>query len=45
MSLAVAGLAAEGITTIDTAESVSVTFPDFPKLMQNIGASITIHEE
>ncbi len=42
MSLAVAGLASDGITTVDTAESVSVTFPSFPELMHNIGASLTI---
>jgi 3-phosphoshikimate 1-carboxyvinyltransferase len=41
MALAVAGLAAEGETIIETAESVSVTFPDFPDLMTSIGADIT----
>lgn len=44
MSLAVAGLAAEGSTTIDTAESVSVTFPNFVELMQALGASIRKEE-
>jgi len=44
MALAVAGLAADGATTIATAESVSVTFPDFPGLMKSIGADITIQE-
>jgi len=29
MSLAIAGLNAEGETVIDTAEAVNVTFPDF----------------
>lgn len=40
MSLAVAGLVAEGDTVIDTAESVSVTFPHFADLMRRIGADI-----
>ena len=38
MALAVAGLAADGETEIDTAESVQVTFPTFVQLMENIGA-------
>lgn len=41
MALAVAGLAAEGQTEIDTAESVQVTFPNFVELMQGIGAKMT----
>jgi 3-phosphoshikimate 1-carboxyvinyltransferase len=44
MALAVAGLAAEGETTIETAESVSVTFPNFPDLMKSVGADITRRE-
>ncbi len=44
MALAVAGLAADGRTTIATAESVSVTFPDFSDLMISIGADITREE-
>ena len=40
MSLAVAGTMCEGETVIDTAESAAVTFPDFDKLMRNIGAQI-----
>ncbi|MBN2159255.1 MAG: 3-phosphoshikimate 1-carboxyvinyltransferase [Spirochaetes bacterium] len=44
MALAVAGLAAEGETRIETAESVSVTFPNFPDLMKSIGADITLME-
>lgn len=40
MALVVAGLAADGSTTIDTAESVSVTFPNFVELMQALGAGI-----
>lgn len=41
MALAVAGLAAGGETVIETAEAVSVTFPDFRTLMLSIGADIT----
>ena len=40
MALAVAGLAADGRTEIDTAEAVSVTFPNFAELMQSAGAKI-----
>jgi len=42
MSLAVAGLAAQGITEIDTAESVNVTFPEFPDLIRQCGGNITV---
>jgi 3-phosphoshikimate 1-carboxyvinyltransferase len=45
MALAVAGLVAEGQTEIETAESVSVTFPNFRELLQSLGADITVHEE
>ncbi len=38
MALAVAGLAAEGETIVDTAESASVTFPSFTEEMKNLGA-------
>ncbi|MGA1874338.1 MAG: 3-phosphoshikimate 1-carboxyvinyltransferase [bacterium] len=37
MSLSLAGMIAEGITQIDTAESIRVTFPDYISLMQNLG--------
>ncbi|MBN2268978.1 MAG: 3-phosphoshikimate 1-carboxyvinyltransferase [Sedimentisphaerales bacterium] len=40
MALAVAGLALENQSTIDTAEAMSVTFPDFANLMQSLGANI-----
>ncbi len=43
MALAVAGLMAEGETIIDTAESVSVTFPNFLELMRSIGADIEMN--
>jgi 3-phosphoshikimate 1-carboxyvinyltransferase len=38
MALAVAGLACDGTTEVDTAEAVSITFPTFVKLMQDTGA-------
>lgn len=34
MALAIAGLGAEGTTTVDTTESVSITFPDFFDLLK-----------
>ena len=40
MALAVAGLAAEGTTTISTAEAASVTFPNFADLVRNVGADV-----
>lgn len=44
MALSVAGLAADGETRIDTAESVSVTFPNFFNLMKSINADINKKE-
>ncbi len=40
MALAIAGLNAEGETTIDTAEAVNVTFPEFVDLIYNCGGKI-----
>lgn len=40
MSLAIAGMSAEGDTMISTAESVAVTFPNFVELMQRLGADL-----
>ncbi len=42
MALAVAGLLAEGETTISTAEAISKTFPNFVQLMNILGANIQI---
>ncbi len=42
MALAVAGLVAEGTTTIDTAEGINKTFPNFVSIMQSLGAQIKI---
>jgi len=40
MALSLAGLIAGGTTRIDTAEAVSVTFPDFVELMRKSGAKM-----
>lgn len=42
MSLAVAGLTAEGSTTITTAEAINITFPHFVDYMRSCGAKISI---
>ncbi len=42
MSLAVAGLAADGVTEIATAESISVTFPNFVELMRSCGSKMRL---
>jgi 3-phosphoshikimate 1-carboxyvinyltransferase len=44
MALAIAGLALKGQCTIDTAEAMSVTFPDYAELMKNLGANIKTTE-
>ncbi|MBU0534433.1 MAG: 3-phosphoshikimate 1-carboxyvinyltransferase [Candidatus Omnitrophica bacterium] len=40
MALAIAGLAIEGETTVDTAESVAITFSNFENCVQIVGGSI-----
>jgi 3-phosphoshikimate 1-carboxyvinyltransferase len=42
MALSLAGLAAEGETAIDTAESIDVTFPGYVQKMQALGARIRL---
>jgi len=44
MALAIAGMAVDGKTTVDTVESVSITFPNFVELMQHLGAKISTEE-
>ncbi|MGI6404585.1 MAG: 3-phosphoshikimate 1-carboxyvinyltransferase [Oscillospiraceae bacterium] len=44
MALTVAGLYAEGTTTIRDAECASVTFPDFYEKLNNIGAGIVLED-
>jgi 3-phosphoshikimate 1-carboxyvinyltransferase len=40
MALTIAGLAAEGVTTVDTAESAGVTYPAFIEDFKRMGAGI-----
>ncbi len=42
MAFTVAGLLAEGVTEIDTAEAVAKTYPNFFKNLQACGANITL---
>ena len=42
MALAIAGMAARGITTVDTAESASVTYPSFLRDMQALGGNLEL---
>lgn len=42
MSLAVAGLCTEGETTIDTAEAMNVTFPEFADFIKKCGGNIEL---
>ena len=42
MALAVAGMACDGVTEIDTAEAVSITFPSFVELMTAAGAEMKL---
>ena len=45
MALSVAGMAIKGGLEISTAEAVSVTFPEFSRLMAGIGGRITSKED
>jgi 3-phosphoshikimate 1-carboxyvinyltransferase len=40
MALAVAGLVAEGTTTVEGAEHVDVSFPDFFDVLYDLGADV-----
>jgi 3-phosphoshikimate 1-carboxyvinyltransferase len=42
MAMALAGLVLDGPLTVDTAEAMSVTFPDYVKLMRSLGAQMEI---
>ena len=42
MALSLAGMAIDGACTIDTAEAMNVTFPEYAKLMTNIGARLEL---
>ena len=45
MALAIAGLCAEGETQISGAEAMSVTFPNFPKLIGACGGNLSLSED
>ena len=45
MALAVAGLAADGETEIDTAEAADVTFPDFADVIRGLGGRLRPGDE
>jgi 3-phosphoshikimate 1-carboxyvinyltransferase len=45
MALAVAGLAADGETTVDTAEAVGVTYPGFVNDMKIMGAKVDLFDD
>lgn len=42
MALSLAGMFAEGITEIDTAEAIKATFPNYIEIMSNLGAKMTM---
>jgi 5-enolpyruvylshikimate-3-phosphate synthase len=42
MALSLAAMAIEQPCTIDTAEAMNVTFPDYVKLMKQLGADINL---
>jgi 3-phosphoshikimate 1-carboxyvinyltransferase len=42
MAMSIAGMALDGMTTVDSAQAAGVTFPDYVPLMQSLGAKIKI---
>lgn len=44
MALSIAAMAIDDKSTIDTAEAINVTFPNYVKLMQNLGANINLQK-
>ncbi len=42
MALSIAGMAMDEKTTIDTAEAMNVTFPEYTTLMTSLGAKLTV---
>jgi 3-phosphoshikimate 1-carboxyvinyltransferase len=42
MAMSLAGMAVDGQCEIDTAEAMSVTFPNFVELMKSIGANMEL---
>jgi 3-phosphoshikimate 1-carboxyvinyltransferase len=45
MALSIAAMTADEETLIDTAEAVSVTYPNYVKTMRKLGANITLIKE
>ncbi len=45
MALSLAAMAVEGESTIDTAEAVNVTFPEYVKLMRTVGGKMELINE
>ncbi len=45
MALSLAGMIAKGKTTIDTAEAINVTFPNYVDLMKKLGANMFMEEK
>ena len=45
MSLAIAGMIADGETTVTNTKCVSKSFPEFAAVMQNLGANVNITDE
>jgi 3-phosphoshikimate 1-carboxyvinyltransferase len=44
MALSLAGLIAEGRTTIETAEAIRATFPNYIEVMKSLGANMRMEE-
>jgi 3-phosphoshikimate 1-carboxyvinyltransferase len=44
MAMSIAGLALDGQMSIDTAEAMNVTFPEFVTLMKQLGAEMMLSE-
>jgi 3-phosphoshikimate 1-carboxyvinyltransferase len=44
MALSLAGMIADGKTEIDTAQAISVTFPNYVEIMKNLGARMKLEE-
>ena len=45
MALSLAGLCLDGQCAIDTAEAMSVSFPDYVALMKSIGAKMDLRKD
>ena len=43
MAMSIAGMLCDGTTTIDTAEAMNITFPNFVELMQSVGGLLELN--